>query len=263
MPTTGNRSTPGYRDRNSTADRALDILGLFSADKPSWSGSEIAEELGVARSTGYRYLQSLVGRGFLEEAPHGFRLGPRIFELARVARAGVGLSEVSLPQMRTLSERVNETVLLTRRSGRAVVCLDLVEARQAVRLTYERGHVLPINAGAAAEVLLAWADPAEVATVLNSGPLERFTPKTLTDPEELRARLVQIRRRGVAVSQGELDEHILGVAAPVRDAVGSVCAAVSVAALAVRIPRAELDTLKKAVRDTAAEISRRLTLVDV
>lgn len=262
MPTAGNRPAPGYRERNSTADRALDILGLFSADRPSWSGAEIAEHLGVARSTGYRYLQSLVGRGFLEEAPHGFRLGPRIFEMARVARAGVGLSEVSLPLMRVLSEQVNETVLLTRRSGRSVVCLDLVEARRAVRLTYERGHVLPINAGAAAEVLLAWADPTEVSSVLNSAPLERFTAKTLTDPDDLRARLVQIRRRGVAVSQGELDEHILGVAAPIRDAAGSVCAAVSVAALAVRVPRAELETLKTAIRNTAADISRQLTLVD-
>ncbi|WP_063043431.1 IclR family transcriptional regulator [Nocardia pseudovaccinii] len=262
MPTADKRSTARYRERNSTADRALDILGLFTSDKPSWSGAEIAAQLGVARSTGYRYLQSLVGRGFLEEAPHGFRLGPRIFELARVARVGVGLSEVSLPVMRALSEQVNETVLLTRRSGSSVVCLDLVEARRAVRLTYERGHVLPINAGAAAEVLLAWADPAEVAAVLSSAPLERFTAKTLTNPDDLRARLVQIRKRGVAVSQGELDEHILGVSAPIRDAVGSVCAAISVAALAMRVPRSELDALKIAVRNAAVDISRGLTLVD-
>jgi len=105
-------------------------------------------------------------------------------------------------------------------------------------------------------------DPTEVSSVLNSAPLERFTAKTLTDPDDLRARLLQIRRRGVAVSQGELDEHILGVAAPIRDAAGSVCAAVSVAALAVRVPRAELETLKTAIRNTAADISRQLTLVD-
>ncbi|WP_198407168.1 IclR family transcriptional regulator [Nocardia terpenica] len=262
MQTGDHRAGSGYRERNSTADRALDILGLFSAGKPVWSGSEIADRLGVARSTGYRYLQSLVGRGFIEEAGHGYRLGPRVFELARVARAGLGLSEVALPVMRGLAEQVNEMVLLTRRSGRSVVCLDLVEASRGVRLTYERGQVLPINAGAAAQVLLAWADPVEVTALLGAGPLERFTARTITDPNMLRARLVQIRKQGVAVAQGELDEHILGVAAPIRDAGGAVCAAVSVAALAVRIPRAELPALKFTVRAAATDISRRLTLVD-
>ncbi len=252
-----------YRERNSTADRALDILTLFSAEKPVWTGSEVATALGVARSTGYRYLQSLIGSGFLEETAGGARLGPRIFELARSARAGLGLSEVSLPVMRLLAGRLNETVLLTRRSGRSVVCLELAEARQMVRLSYDRGQILPINAGAAAEVLLAWADPKEVRALLAQGPLESFTPKTLTDPEELRERLAYIRKRGVAVSRGELDEHILGVAAPIRNAAGAVCAAISVAALAVRVPRTELKNVEAAVRHAAATITRDLELRDV
>ncbi len=143
-----------------------------------------------------------------------------------------------------------------------LVCLDLVEAQHTVRLSYERGQVLPINAGAAAEVLLAWADPDEVTSVLEQAPLERFTAKTLTDPAALRARLSRIRKAGIAVSQGELDPHILGVAAPVRNAAGSVCAAVSVAALAARVPRTQLREVESAVKDAAAAIPRQLELRD-
>lgn len=256
-------ATGTYRERNSTADRALDILLLYSAEKSVWTGSEIATALGVARSTGYRYLQSLIGSGFLEETTGGARLGPRIFELARTARAGLGLSDVSLPVMRSLAAQLNETVLLTRRSGRSVVCLELAEARQMVRLSYDRGQILPINAGASAEVLLAWADPNEVTAILEDGPLERFTPKTLTDPGELRERLASIRQRGVAISRGELDEHILGVAAPIRNSAGMVCAAISVAALAVRVPRAELKDIESAVRQAGKAITRQLELRDV
>jgi DNA-binding IclR family transcriptional regulator len=73
------REAGGYRDRNTTADRALDILQLFSDDRLVWSGAQIAEEIGVARSTGYRYLKGLVGSGFLEECDGGFRLGPQVF----------------------------------------------------------------------------------------------------------------------------------------------------------------------------------------
>jgi DNA-binding IclR family transcriptional regulator len=247
-----------YRERNSTADRALDILLLYAADKQVWSGHQIAVRLGVARSTAYRYLRSLVGGGFLEEAAGGFRLGPRIFELASSARAGLGLSQVALPIMRSLATRVNAAVLLTRRSGRSVLCVELVRAQRVVPMSYERGHILPINAGAPAEVLLAWADPREVDAVLKPGTLERFTPRTLTDPEALRLRFTDIRRRGVAISRGELDEHILGVSAPVRNAAGTVCAAVSIAVPATGMPPTEFTYAVSAVRDAATRVTRRL-----
>ena len=66
----------GYRERNSTADRALVILGLFTEDRLQISANDVAEALGSARSTAYRYLQTLVAASFLEEAPGGgFRLG--------------------------------------------------------------------------------------------------------------------------------------------------------------------------------------------
>ncbi|ORW41846.1 IclR family transcriptional regulator [Mycobacterium paraense] len=263
MPGSGARATSNYRDRNSTADRALDILLLFNEKKLVWSGAEIADRIGVARSTGYRYMQSLVNAGFVEEGAGGFRLGPRIFELARLARAGTSLGDIAVPAMRSLVAAVGETALLTRRSGRFVVCLELVEAPRPVRLSYERGHVLPINAGAAAEVLLAWASPDEVASVLNTAPLERFTAKTLTDPAQLQARLAQIRKDGVAISQGELDKEILGVAAPIHSARGGVIAAVSVAALASRVPRSEVKSLKLAVKTAAANISEQLTIADI
>ncbi|MGH3633985.1 MAG: IclR family transcriptional regulator [Mycobacterium sp.] len=263
MPGHNDGARTGYRERNSTADRTLDILSLFRADKLIWTGTEIADHLGVARSTGYRYLQSLVNVGFIEEAAGGFSLGPRIFELARLARAGTNLPDIALPAMRTLAASVNETVLLTRRSGRFVVCLDLVEAAHTVRSSYERGHVLPINAGAAAEVLLAWAPPDDVAAVLAAAPLQRFTSKTLTDPAALQTRLAQIRKDGLAVSHGELDEQILGVAAPIHDAKRSVIAAVSVAALASRIPRSRLNAVRSAVKNSAATISEQLARIDL
>src|SRR5580692_10931732 len=79
----------GYRERNSTADRALNVLQMFSDDRAEISAVEVAENLGVARSTAYRYLQTLVQSQFLDETGRGtFRLGMRILSsrgsLARV-----------------------------------------------------------------------------------------------------------------------------------------------------------------------------------
>lgn len=253
----------GYRERNSTADRALDILGMFADDRPVVSGAEVAERLGTSRSTAYRYLQSLVASRFLEDAPSGgFRLGLRVLELARLARHSYGLSDVAMPVMQRLAAQTEEAVLLTRRVGDLVVCLDRAESTiHTVRISYERGSALPVNAGASALALLAWADPAETRAMLERADLRSFTEATLTDVDALMTRLGEIRELGYSVTRGEVDSDVLGIAAPVRNDAGVVVAAVSVAAVATRVPPARQDAVVDAVRRAAVEISDRLATV--
>jgi DNA-binding IclR family transcriptional regulator len=256
-------ASPSYRERNSTADRALDILTMFDDTQLVISGSAVAERLGVARSTAYRYLQSLVSSRFLEEAPGGgFRLGLRVLEIGRLARRSYGLSEIAVPAMTELSEDVCETVLLTRRAGDLVVCVDRAEAgARAVRISYERGSTLPLNAGASALVLLAWIPQDEARRLLETAELRRFTSATITDVDTLMDRLAHIRRVGYSATRGELDPDVTGVAAPIRDAEHKVVAAVSVAALASRVfPEAEAELAQK-VLTTAQKITDRLIAV--
>jgi IclR family acetate operon transcriptional repressor len=256
-------STSGYRERNSTADRALDILLMFSDDQPVLSGTAVAERLGVARSTAYRYLQSLVGSRFLEEAPGGgFRLGLRVLEIARLARRSYGLSEVALPVMASLAEDVQETVLLTRRVGELVVCVDRAEPGvRAVRISYERGSTLPLNAGASALALLAWSAPDEARRLLENSDLRRFTPGTLTDIDMIMERLSRIREVGHSITRAELDPDVVGVAAPIRDESGRVAAAVSVAALATRVPVEREPEMVRQVQAAARTIGDGLAVV--
>ncbi|GCD94989.1 IclR family transcriptional regulator [Embleya hyalina] len=250
----------GNRGRNSTADRALDILLLFRDDRLALTASQVAGHLGVARSTAYRYLQSLTANGFLEENDGGvgFRLGPRVLDLARLARKGVGLSELARPVMRELALAVGQPVLLTRRTGDSVVCLEREEALHTLRLSYERGQVFPVNAGAAALTLLAWAPDADIERVL-ARPLPRFTDATITHPDELRVRLAGIRARGYTVARGEFDPDLLGIGAPVHREDGAIVAAVSIAALSHRIPDEQVPHYVTAVRASAAELSARVS----
>lgn len=252
----------GYRERNSTADRALEILQLFSEDRRALSGSEIAEHLGVARSTAYRYLQSLTASGFIEEAGGRFRLGPKILELARVARLGMGLIELARPVMIELAAATHQTALLTRRSGDAVVCLNVVESTRPIRISYEPGQLLALNAGAAAEVLLAWEDEAQVTGLLARTQLERYTDNSLIDTAAMIKRLRRIRVKGLAVARGEVDPDILGVAAPIFGPDGRVRAAVSVASLATRYPAGRGRLLESAVRVAARKVTERLGLME-
>jgi DNA-binding IclR family transcriptional regulator len=255
--------TSGYRERNSTADRALIILGMFNEDRLQISANDVAEALGSARSTAYRYLQTLVGASFLEEAPNGgFRLGVAVLELARLARRGYGLTTIAQPVMRELADEVGETVLLTRLVDDTAVCIERCEgAKQLVRLSYERGSRLPINAGASALTLLAWLPEKEIRSILGRHELQRFTDRTLTDVDRLVDRLERIRSTGYGLTVAEVDPDAMGIAAPIFDESGSVAAALSIVAIRRRVPEDRTDVLVTAVRAAADALSARLAVV--
>jgi DNA-binding IclR family transcriptional regulator len=249
----------GAKGRNSTADRAIDVLLLFDERRPALSAVDVSERLAMPRSTTYRYLQSLRTYGLVEEdsAGSGFRLGPRVLELARVARKGLGISEVALPHMRELAASTGEATLLTRRSGQQVVCLERVESTHRIRLSYERGQVLSPHAGASAKVLLAWLPPDAVQHLFR-GELTRYTDRTITDPAELRLQLDRIRAAGYAVSEGEVDEGVRGIAAPIFGSDGQVVAGLSTVGPAFRIDDKALPRIVQQTRDTAQAITERL-----
>jgi len=253
----------GYRERNSTADRTLDILAMFQPGLLRISAQQVADELGVARSTAYRYLQTLSAAAYIEEDPGGgFRLGLKVFELARLARQSYGLSTVAGPILRELAAATGETALLTRRTGTQVICLEREESTQhRLRLSYERGSLLPLNAGASALVLLAWEEPTALDALIGHAPLPKFTDATPTDPKELRQRLAVIRQQGYALSRGELDSDALGVAAPVRDEHGRVIAGLSVVAVDRRVPKARMTELVGLVTSAADRLGAQLALV--
>jgi DNA-binding IclR family transcriptional regulator len=254
-------ASSGYRDRNSSADKALDILLLFDESRPMLSGAEVAELLGVGRATAYRYLQSLVSTGFIEPAGGArFLLGTQVLTLARLASKGLDLVHLARPVMRRLADEVGESASLARRSGNFVVCLAIEESSQPVRTTLSPGDLMPVNAGAPAMVLLAWLAPAVLDRAIADG-VERFTDATLTDPAALRERLEVIRTHGFAISRGEFQSGVFGVSAPIRNASGQVIAAVSIIGLARRIPDERMPRIVEQVLAAAAEITEQAELL--
>ncbi len=249
--------------RNTTADRTADVLLLFDDKRPVLSAAEVSRLLGMTRSTTYRYLQTLRSYGLVEEdeVRGGFRLGPRVYQLARVARQGLGLPEIALPFMRTLAEKTGEAVLLTRRWGDMVVCVERVESEQAVRLSYDRGMAHGAHAGASAKIVFAYAEPAEIERVLAT-PLQRYTDKTITDPDLLRADLKQIRDQGYAVSDSEIDEGVRAIGAAIFRPDGRIAAGLSVAGPTFRLNNDVLPDVIKAVREGAEAITTRLRELD-
>ena len=111
--------------------------------------------------------------------------------------------------------------------GAEVVYLERLSGRGAVNVISRVGGRLPLHATGVGLVLLAHAD-AELQEQVLAAPLKRYTAKTMCGPDELRRALAEVRRTGVAISDGQIELIALSVAAPVRGRRGEVVAALSV-----------------------------------
>jgi DNA-binding IclR family transcriptional regulator len=114
-----------------------------------------------------------------------------------------------------------------------------------------------VHCTAAGKVFLAYLPPPMVDRLL-SRPLQRFTPHTITDPEQLRAELREVRHQGYSIVKEELEQGLNVVAAPIYDHTGQIVASVSVAGPAFRVTPDLLPELARQVVEVASEISQQL-----
>ncbi|GGX07020.1 transcriptional regulator [Streptomyces malachitofuscus] len=239
----------------SAPDRLLSVLAAFDHEHPSLTLTDISRRSGLALTTAHRLVGALARWGALErDASGAYHVGLRLWELAALAPRGPALRQVALPYLEDLYEATHENVQLAVRDGREVVYTEWLSGRSAVGVHIRVGARWPLHATGVGLVLLAHSDPG-VQEEYCAGPLVPFTPHTITEPGELRRTLAEVRRSGVAVSDRQITEDALSVAAPVRGPDGTVAAAVSVV-----VPRsdARLPALSPAVRLAARGISRAL-----
>jgi DNA-binding IclR family transcriptional regulator len=253
--------TPADPDvrRNATLDRGLDILELFLDRADSLTIAEISQKLSIPQSSVYRIVWSMRNREWLTlERPHTYRLGNRL--LRAVVRAESQSSLISQGQavLESLTAQTTETSLLTMVSGVHVVCLLRVEGTQTIRASFQPGALLPLHAGASSTVLLAFSSDQLIDQVCAS-ELVRYSPATVTDPTQLRAKLADTRRQGYASSEGEVDRGVTSVAAPVLTSpTRPAVAAVSIVAPSARFGEAELARATALVIDAAGQLERAL-----
>jgi DNA-binding IclR family transcriptional regulator len=243
---------------NSTADRAIDALLAFSDERPVWSAAELAVHFAMPRSTLYRYLNTLRGVGLIAEDEHGrYRLGPRILQLARIAKLNSSILSVASPVIAELSRCFNETVIINEKVGHEMITLERVETRHTVSVSSLRGQLLPWPAAASAKVMLAFADSAEQEELLRLMTPVRYTPKTIANRKALRAAIKLIRGQGYAVGKEELDADVCAVAAPIFSR-GECRFSLSIAAPTFRLPDDRLPAMIAAVKAAALAITTEL-----
>lgn len=219
-----NDATPGP----SVTSRVLAILGSFSHERDRLLLTELSQRAGLPMSTAHRLVAELVAWGALERESDGrYRIGLRLWEIGSLAPLGPALRDLAMPFVEDVCQATGENVQLAVLDGTDAVYVERISGRKAVHVVTRLGSRLPLHATGVGLVLLAHA-PLELRQQVLARPLVPFTPHTVTDPDELRRILDEVRRRGYAVSDRQIEVVSRSVAAPVRGRADTVVAALSV-----------------------------------
>jgi DNA-binding IclR family transcriptional regulator len=204
-------------------DKAVLVLNALEAGPASLA--QLVQTTGLARPTAHRLAVALEHHRMVHRDTQGrFILGPRLAELA--AAAGEDrLLAIAQPILTQLRDLTGESAQLYRRQGDVRVCVAAAERMSGLRDTVPVGSALPMTAGSAAQILLAWEEPDRLHRGLRGA---KFTATTLAS----------VRRRGWAQSVGEREQGVASVSAPIRGTGGRVIAAISVSGPIERLTRA-------------------------
>jgi DNA-binding IclR family transcriptional regulator len=236
-----------------TADRALQILQQFQHAGEALTVSELADRLGLHRSTASRLVSTLRARGFLERGPdEAVRLGLEAMRIGRLALAGRQLVAVAQPVMDRLAQATGESVTLAMPAGDQVQTVAESGGSYFVSSGHWVGVKTPAHCAADGKVLLAFG-----AIFRPNEALFALTSRTITDPGVLATELAAVRARGYAVARGELEDGLNGLAVPVHD--GTTCAAaLCVSGPAYRMERRSESSDVRACQRSAEEIEQLL-----
>jgi IclR family pca regulon transcriptional regulator len=256
-------STPSLREPrySQSLERGLAILGCFTPERPVLGIADIAEELGMSRSTTHRYVVTLVALGYLKQgASRKYRLGLRVTNLGMSALNSTGLREHAHPYLEELRERTSYTASLAVLDGPEIVYVDrassLRRGRSSIDLGLAPGSRLPAHCTAMGKLLLANLPEREQSELLASMKLPKRGPNTITSKTALRDELDNVREESFAVNDEELAPDLYSIAAPVRNDAHEVIAAVNLAADSSMIALGELvDALSPHLISTADRIS--------
>lgn len=256
-PKPGSATETRYRIQ--AIDRAVALLDCF-VDRQELNVRDLSERTGLHKSTAHRILMAMQYNGLIEQDPASgrYHLGLKLVKLGEYAVRRLDLRLVARPYIEELAARARETIHLGVMDGDKVVMIDRVDGPDPSSTLSLPGRLFPLHCTALGKAMLAGLDDHAVVRLVGSGPLQRFTPKTLTSVSALLADLEATRQRGYAVTDEEIGVGLRTVGAAVRNHQGVIAGAVSIAVPSARGGEDVLEALGKLVKETAAAVSARL-----
>ncbi|MFW0795826.1 IclR family transcriptional regulator [Gordonia sp. CPCC 205515] len=242
-----------------SVDRALHALEILA--KLGEAGvTEVAGDLGVHKSTASRLLAALEDREMVEQTQDRgkYKLGFGILRLANAVSGSLDITRQSQEIARQLAADVGETVNIAVLRSHYAVNLDQARGPSAIGAHDWVGELTPLHATSSGKVLIAHLSDEERHDLIKAAGLDTLTKRTLTSVADLDRELALVARDGYALTIEEFEEGLTAVAAPVRDHLGAVIAAVSVSGPVYRLSEEKAREIAPQVVAAADAVSWRM-----
>ena len=236
--------------------RIATILKSFSADRPEWRLSDLASAVSLPKSTTHRLLVALESEGFVRYDPgsYGYKLGPTVASMGRLASPGRDLRTLAQPLMESLSRVTGETCTLEILDSGQMLIAAAVLGAHVINATGEVGTRWPLHATSSGKAVLSHV-PSAGRNELLERSLESFTPRTITDRTDLASELERSCKRGYATTTDELEIGYSAASAAVTDETGAPTAALCLGGPTSRFGSDELRDFGALLAQAADELS--------
>ncbi|MDP9429549.1 MAG: IclR family transcriptional regulator [Actinomycetota bacterium] len=235
--------------------KARQVLDAFTPGTPALSAREVQRATGLPATTCLRLLQALVEEEFLDRRGDRYSPGVAMLRWAFVASEGLDVVGAATPALEALRDATGESACLFVRQGSSHVCVAVAQTPHSVIQVLSVGQVLPLHAGSAGRVFLAFDGG---APPLDELPLPALTEHTITWVDRLEEAVARTRSEGFAVTVEERTTGAASVSAPVFDARGELAAVVGIACPVQRFEPPVVPFRTADVTRAAQQVSRRL-----
>lgn len=238
------------------------LLDLFLDNGTEISLDDLSRLSGINKTTISRIVSELIQHGYLMQRKKKgmYSLGYKYFDFTGYIKNQIRERDIAIPFLMKLTQVVDESVIMAIWSGGIAAITESFHANHALKVVPDEGGGLPLHSTSLGKVILANISESELDEIYQNQPLERLTPNTITDLDDLKSHLALIKREGVAFDDEENNPGVRGVGAELRNFDGNIVGAIGVIGPSVRLTREKLRELVAPVRACADNISHALGL---
>jgi len=226
------------KDHIKSVEKCFVIIDCLHAGRRLMTLDEITQATGYKKTTCFRLLKTLRNLGIVELSPatKKYQYGPRLAVIGLTALKNMNLRNTALPILQRLRDETGETVNLTILSGSEILYVERIMSDYLVNVNVNIGDRLPVHCASMGKVVLAYLPEDRLETILSSISFEKKTDNTIISRSALIGELEQIRSKGYAINDEELEKGLRAVAAPIFNYTGEAFAATNIAWTTARHP---------------------------
>lgn len=217
--------------------RGLSVIHAFDGDNAELTLGEVASRTKLSPATTRRFLWTLQKLGYVGANGRSFYLNPKVVSLGSAFLASARVEEIIKPILREIVGQTGTSASLGVADGEHVLIVANFSLKRPTGLTAGAGTRYPIHISSMGRVILADLPDGELQTVLKRTTFKSFTKWTVSNADELRKRVLEVRRDGYCVTQDELEEGLDAVAVPVRISGGRAVAALNCTAYSRQVDK--------------------------